>query len=382
MGAKYHCTQCGTCVELCPVYNVVREEHATPKGKQRLMQAVNEENLFQWEQTRDLVRSCAGCGRCKANCPMHLSVPEELADLRSRHKELGRIAWKIWIECSGLLWPIASLSSRMIPKGLTPESMEPLIAAARSLRGKRRRDVRPWFAIAPKTLPKGTQSNVVVFEGCTARTVRPEWTRKAFALLRGAGYTILEEPGFVCCGSTLYHAGLLDEAQAKQKTNFSCWEKLDRPLVVTLCASCHNGLEEYAQTLQPSQADAWRDSLRPLSSLLLDAETTAGQCPDRVVYHQPCHRKNPDTDMRLLLKALPTLRKGEELCCGMGGILKLTNPELSDAIAEQCWEKLLPEEMAGAFVVSGCSGCVLQLSATARGRAEVFHWLDVVGIEK
>ncbi|NHZ48480.1 (Fe-S)-binding protein, partial [Desulfovibrio sp. XJ01] len=106
-------------------------------------------------------------------------------------------------------------------------------------------------------------------------------------------------------------------------------------------------------------------------------------------------------------------------CCGMGGVLQLAAPDLSRTVADACWNALLPERAAtftpapssscapsspdaasttsaastpaattnatrqpGITVLTGCSGCTLQLAATAPPDVRVLHWLDVVGVPR
>ncbi|MBR5050554.1 MAG: (Fe-S)-binding protein, partial [Desulfovibrio sp.] len=72
----------------------------------------------------------------------------------------------------------------------------------------------------------------------------------------------------------------------------------------------------------------------------------------------------------------PGMRKGSALCCGLGGVLQIMNPELSRDLAAKCWDGL----GARAEVLTGCSGCTLQLASHAPEGACVRHWLDVVDV--
>ena len=69
------------------------------------------------------------------------------------------------------------------------------------------------------------------------------------------------------------------------------------------------------------------------------------------------------------------MAKGTQLCCGMGGILKMSNPDLSMQIADTCLSGF-PKDIH--TILTGCSGCVMQLTAAAPEDVEVLHWLDIV----
>ena len=62
----------------------------------------------------------------------------------------------------------------------------------------------------------------------------------------------------------------------------------------------------------------------------------------------------------------------------MGGILKMSNPDLSADMARKCMQGFAPEVRQ---VITGCSGCVMQLASVAEENRQVRHWLDVVALE-
>ena len=123
----------------------------------------------------------------------------------------------------------------------------------------------------------------------------------------------------------------------------------------------------------------WKQKCVGLSSLLANPlATPAGMIPAAIGYHQPCHWGTADPDLPLLKSWLPGLQKGSGLCCGMGGILKMSNPDLSADMARKCMEGFAPETRQ---IITGCSGCVMQLASVAEDKRQVRHWLDVVTLE-
>lgn len=408
------CTQCGNCVDQCPVYALLRQEQTSPKGKQAILKAAGDK-LYAWKRCLELTRLCAGCERCAMVCPANLSVPESLAQARAEHGDWVKTAWKIWVRYGSLLWPTASLSSRMLGYAhgaeaspvLTgsaarsgnsgfplPKGSAALMRSAAAMRAASQGDSAgaPWIrftALPGNQVEEVRPQPALLFSGCTARNVRPGWTATARRLLQAAGFDVLDASAFTCCGSTLHHAGLLEEARKARLANFEVWNKAGRPPVFTFCASCHHGLTAYAPVLvselapdlAPELVEAWLASLRPLSTLLVKAAPRpTGDAPARPAYHQPCHRTGQDPDMAFLRAAFPELHKGSELCCGMGGVLKLTHALLSERLAARCRDGLAPEGSGVDAVISGCSGCVLQLTSAFPPDVKVRHWLDVVEI--
>lgn len=378
---KRGCTQCGECLNVCPVFMEFMREEYSPKAKRLLLEPHDKEfavdQIIPWEKIKHLSRLCASCGRCKQVCARKLSTADLLADVRSAHPDWTQYLWEIWINYMGPLWPTAGFAASLVPESITPEALKSSIAPAKAL--VNRKGIRPWVSIAPApgaTIDSSTP--VVIFGGCTADRVRAHWMRKADELLRRWGYnTVGESSGFTCCGGTMHHAGLYKTMTAMRDKNVEFWDKSGRPRITAFCASCYYSLEEYANGhLTGAVADAWKKSLTPLSALLTDAQgQLTASAPPRYGYHQPCHWNTKDKDMPFLKNIVPGLEKGSGLCCGMGGILKMSNPDLSMRIANTCLNGFTPDI---ADIVTGCSGCALQLAAAAPEGVRIYHWLDIV----
>ncbi|SBV97800.1 conserved hypothetical protein [uncultured delta proteobacterium] len=370
------CTQCGECLNVCPVFRQHRREEFSPKGKRLLLEPVNagiETGGFSWDDVFTLARLCAGCGRCKQACARKLSTADLLAEVRAKHPHWTQHLWELWIKRMGPLWPTVGFLATLAPQGLTPKMLETSLATAKALVAKK--DIRPWVRLRGGDGP-AEERPVVLFSGCTARNVRPQWTEKAELLLETCGYTVLDAAAFTCCGGTMHHAGQFSAMETMRRANVDAWNAMGRPRIAAFCASCYHGLAEYADGfLEGDEAAAWKKSLTPLAALLggLRAETLAAK-PERYGYHQPCHW-DKDADMPFLAAILPGLAKGAGICCGMGGILKMTDPDLSAAMARTCLDTMPVD--AGP-ILTGCSGCAMQLAAFAPQGTDVFHWLDVV----
>lgn len=377
---KRGCTQCGDCLNECPVFQLFRREEYAPKAKRLLLEAFERgDSALTWQQAFHLSRLCAGCGRCKQQCARKLSTADLLADMRARHGHWTQFFWNIWIRRAGPLWPLAGRVASLYPMALSSQGLRASVETARVM--ARKADGPTWLRVTPreKVLDEVANRSVVLFAGCTASNVRPEWTAKARALLVRWGYTVLDASGFTCCGGTLHHAGQYAAMNEVRQQNISNWHSLGNPVVVTFCASCRHSLEEYAGVpdfMPACDAALWRHSVRSLSQLLVNADVRATPAAPAggIGYHQPCHSLQGDYDEVFLRQGIPALLHGAGLCCGMGGVLKMTDPDLSARLGKACLEGLPGCQT----VLTGCSGCVLQLASVANGAIRVRHWLDVV----
>ena len=380
---KRGCSQCGDCLNVCPVYRRFRREEYSPKAKRLLLEPLSgdfadprTEAELNWEQVRELSRLCAGCGRCRTACARKLSTADLLADIRAANPHWTQQLWELWIKRMGPAWLSLGYMATAVPDWCAPEPFKPLLATAKALVD--RGDANAWIKLTKDpAVEVDTARPVVLFSGCTARNVRGRWTEKAGALLRAWGYTLLDAPDFGCCGGTMHHAGRPETRKQMEKRNVRVWRHLGRPRVAVFCASCHHTLAEYGGNTAMHDADVWKRNLAPLSTLLAGAVSTpqAGQ-PAEYGYHQPCHW-DADKDVGWLKTLLVGQIQGQEPCCGMGGILQMSDAALSRTMAEACLGAFPPQVK---HILTGCSGCVMQLNAAAPEGVKVSHWLDVVSV--
>lgn len=373
---KRGCTQCGECLNVCPVFNLYKREEYAPKGKRLLLEPVDNGTApegLSYEKIFHLARLCAGCDKCKSRCARKLSTCDMLADVRSRNPHWTQKLWEAWIRQAGPLWPLAGRIATLVPMGITPSPLRSSLETARALVALP--PTEPWLKLRPGGGEK--RREVMLFAGCTAINARPQWIAKAEKLLHAFGYVLVDNGGFTCCGGTLHHAGQYAAQAEVRAQNLRFWREKGRPLVATFCASCKHSLEGYAASdaITGAEAAEWTEKLCGLSSLLTDAESEAtAHAPASFGYHQPCHWGAKDPDMPFLKSGLAGLKKGTGLCCGMGGILKMTDPDLSADMARKCMEGM---DGTGQ-VLTGCSGCTMQLASVAGPGVSVRHWLDVV----
>ncbi len=371
---KRGCTQCGECLNVCPVFRQYKREEYAPRGKRILLEPLDAGTSdLSWAEAAKLSRLCAGCGKCAQACARKLSTADLLADVRSQNPHWTQFLWELWIRRMGPLWPSLGRLADLAPNAVVPDALHSSLITAKAM--VKPPEEAPWTRLSRDKDKSFTPEPVVIFAGCTANNVRPAWKEKASALLESWGYKLLNDSGFTCCGGTMHHAGQYKAMRDMRETNVAHWWALGKPRIAAFCASCHHSLMEYGEDVLGEDAADWKAKVTPLSGLLVNPKSElTGRAPAAWGYHKPCHWGLKDPDGPFLKGILPGMSKSGDLCCGMGGILKMTDPDLSMHMAEDCLKQFDDKTER---LLTGCSGCTMQLSALKKP-GFVRHWLDVV----
>ena len=382
---RHSCVLCGRCLSVCPLYNTTGREELSPRAKFHLAQAMAGESPELSQKTAlELAAKCLSCGKCEKACPFGLCAPDMLSALRAAHPGIESRLWRTWVEQAGVLWPLMATLARFSPRFALQGRYGSLLANLKGMDQRARLD--PW--LAPVRFEAcGQGRKAVLFPGCVATHTRKDWTATAARLLMRMDFTLLPQPEFACCGTTVGHAGLKDTQRDMRLANIAAWRGADRPLLVCFCATCHHGLSAYAAHdlgWQPGERELWLAALVPLSQLVATASAAVSSiasksAPARVHYHTPCHGAGNGHDQAMLAELLGqrlSSRSHKSLCCGFGGALKLSAPGLSDQVARRCIDFYGP--LPGEQILTGCSGCVIQLKANAPPKVSVGHWLEIL----
>lgn len=391
------CVLCGCCLEGCPLMAATSREELSPRAK-ALLAGPSKFSAATLDDAAvaELAGLCLACGKCEKLCPQGVSVPALIARLRAEHPAFRRWLWRQWVTRLRPFWALAARGAALVPESLAPASLGLALKGLRGLRPGR--GLRPWLTITTFPVEAFRRMHggrpAAIFDGCVGAGPRAIWADTARRLLPGLGANLVQAD-FSCCGSTLGVAGLPEDQERSRRANVEAWRKAGRPLVAVYCATCRKGLEEYAAPgagaglfADAGEAALWAASVVPLARLLQGATAKAGRgAPSIVGWHRPCHADPGDADF-LFLKDLLGARlrtPAKAGCCGFGGIMQLAAPELSGQVGAACWGGLdaalgfsaAPEVTPGT-VLTGCSGCVMQLAATAPPEARVGHWLEII----
>ncbi|MFP4515223.1 MAG: (Fe-S)-binding protein [Desulfovibrionales bacterium] len=355
---KNDCVLCGRCLEACPVFAATNKEELSPRAKGFLTRVLAERpGSVSLKRVQELASLCVGCGRCSAVCPQGLDVPALLAAVKAKSPGWREWAWKMGLATA----PAWSLLLQVSGGRNLFQPLRPLMHLDRGMDP-------PLF------------SQAMLFPGCMASHVMGCWTDTACGLLEAMGVTatILK---WKCCGFSMGRSGLLGEQMDAARENIALWRDAGRQPIILFCATCLKGLGEYVEldlTWEQGEREQWHASLYSLGSLMKGAQVSSvNLAPSQgVIYHRSCHEIEPLHWLEHAGSWGPI--RSTAHCCGFGGQLQLLSPGLSRMVTGRFWDCLpLP---APAHVITGCSGCVLQLKRHAPEGFSVGHWLESLSI--
>jgi len=305
------CMRCGFCRAPCPLFRSTLSDGSTARGKLQTLLAILRGELGRSRGAMLRVFECTTCGACAQVCPAGVRVEEVLEG--ARRSFLGELELPVH------RWMVEATLSTGNPFAA---EFEP------SVRGE-----------------------VVFFPGCTSHFRVREIEDACLSLLERT----LGRVGVLrfCCGAPLLTFG--GPAEELVDNNRRLLEGVE--LVVAHCPTCTKVLRERygAEALHISQV---------LAEHGFEAELGV-----RAAYHDPCHLargcgvvEEPREVLSAAGVELVELEHSgrETACCGAGGGLPVTFPELSAELA-----KRRLEEAASEVLLTFCPTCYLHLSRVA-----------------
>jgi len=358
------CTRCGECLNRCPVYAVRGNEGINPRGKIQAMKKfirgqyglwakilgpkkLDEENLKQFS---DMVYRCTLCGECSLACPVSI-------DSRT-----------LWLALKEFL-----VDLKAYPKGL--DIMKSNVQTEHNITGESNQLRNQWLESLPDLPPHKYQkekADVVFFVGCVSSYYPmaykiPQSMAKILELAN-IDFTLLGGAEW-CCGFPLIGAGFREEIQELIAHNVEGVKATGARSVVFVCPACyHTWEEEYHTDLQLFHSTQF------IVKLIKEGKIQFREEKIKVTYHDPCDLGRVSgiySAPREILRSMPGVEfielkdHGERCkCCGGGGLLEMTDPEIQGALAK---EKIEQIKATGAdLVVTACQQCIRTILSISR----------------
>jgi Fe-S oxidoreductase len=204
---------------------------------------------------------------------------------------------------------------------------------------------------------------MLYFRGCVVREKFPEIGIATQKILEKAdvSYHILENEK--CCASFLLRTGFIDDAREVMQKNLDDFK--DEKIVVS-CAGCYNTLKNDYKNLLGVELDVIHTS-QLFRDLILDKRLKPHKLSLKVCYHDPCHLGRHcgeyDAPRDVLASAAQLIamenEKEDSRCCGAGGGVKSTYPEVALKIAQKRMGD--GNDTNANIMVTCCSFCLLNL---------------------
>lgn len=380
------CVKCGTCRPVCPVFDELKEEGASPRGKITLIQALLERALKPSGRTKQLVSECLLCSACVAVCPNGVRTDLLIVEARrNMAKDTGldlieKGLTRAGFTRTGISFKLASVVEKIAGTRILSESgIFYRLPANRIIPQIKSRS----FSGSKKNTHKD-KTKTGFFLGCLIDFIYHDVAKDAAGLLDSAGIMPFIPEHQACCGLPALSLGDIDNAKKQARAVMSLFEDTDS--VVTACGSCGSMLKNYYPLIfdEPSEhkkAVSFSNKVKDITELLADESGSKSSGPGGkdlsripnslpvVTYHDPCHLKRgmsvSERPRKLIKKAGYTLSEMSEpdRCCGLGGAFNIKHRSISSAITRR---KMHDVKSTGASIVAtGCPGCMANIAGMA-----------------
>jgi len=412
------CVHCGLCTAACPTYLETGDENNSPRGRIYLMRSVVDGRLELTPKVEEHLDLCLDCRSCETACPSGVQYGRLIEPFRAAQKSAAAAAGKAengdWFHRIILygLFPFpkrmrwALLPARWMQMLKLDRLMEGLgLVNLLPLKLRRMQRFLPKLQAAEPELPEflpaigPRRARVALFTGCVADAIFRHTHWATARVLQQNGCDVIIPRQQVCCGAIHYHSGAGAPALELAQTNSNVFDAADVDAVIVNVAGCGSMLKDYghiAEELEP-QNHALHESLARAAAKMKDVSEflaelglvpPTGEIKLRAVYQDACHlghaqrvREQP----RDLLAQIPGLElvpiTEADICCGAAGSYNLTEPEMSDRLANRKLQNILAA--APQAVITGNVGCSMQIQAALRqaGRAVwVAHPMELLDL--
>ncbi|HEX2999834.1 MAG TPA: (Fe-S)-binding protein, partial [Armatimonadota bacterium] len=233
------CVRCGQCRSVCPVFEVVRNETATPRGKVFLAHLLAAGEIEADSQIQAQLSQCLLCRSCTKECPSAIPVHQIVTAARAELTEkvpspVKRMVFKsIWTKPRRLNLA-ASLTRNIQALGLDRLGLHlHLLPPGFAMPGRLPR--RPARTTIPAITPAAgkTRLRVGYFLGCSTNFLFPGVAASTAAVLSHLGCEVVIPPELKCCGLPQLASGEAAAASALASANSEVFRRLNVQAVVS-----------------------------------------------------------------------------------------------------------------------------------------------------
>ncbi|WP_412674533.1 heterodisulfide reductase-related iron-sulfur binding cluster [Aneurinibacillus thermoaerophilus] len=384
------CVHCGMCLEACPTYDELGQEHQSPRGRVYLIKAVAEGKMDVNEAFADPIFTCLDCRACETACPSGVQVGTLIEEARGQVRQaMPLTGWKKAVNDLFLkkvfpyparLHTLGSLFAFYQKSGLQKlvrktGLLHLLPSYLRDMEAVMPSVAKPIMKTHPRIIPAEgpVRKRVAFFTGCVMDAIFGEVNEATIRVLTKNGYEVVIPEDQRCCGALHVHAGEREEGKKLARRNIDAFLAFDIDRIVVNAAGCGCALKEYPELLHHDEryrekAETFAGKVEDVAKFLYDNgyRKPRAKLNVSVTYHDACHLAHGQgirLEPRQILKNIPGVTMVEfpdaDRCCGSAGIYNLTHPEMAGRILDKKMENV-PREVE--LISMGNPGCMLQVA--------------------
>lgn len=379
------CVACGLCLPLCPTYQVLRSENASPRGRLALIRGLVQGKLRPDHEVAGHLSLCLQCRRCESVCPAGVQYGKLIDAAKVELRNAGTIRETATIRFLKATLKGRPLGQHMLGRLLFLGSRSGLIGLVRSSGVARLLGLEklvnnlppsPTPFVAGDFYPAtgARQGQVMLFRGCINNMVDGDTLQSAIRVLCGFGFDVRVPRDQACCGAVFAHDGDADTAHRLAASNIEAFSGSDTP-VINIASGCGTFLSEYGQLDQRAEFGEFAARVVDINVFLASVQwpesLSIRPLRAKALVQDPCSLRNVLHQQQAvydLLGRIPNLEvvslAGNDVCCGGAGTYVLREPAMADTLRST---KIRHIEQGNAdYLVSANVGCAIHLAGGLR----------------
>ena len=372
------CTQCGECLNNCPVQDVTGNPNISPPEKIRMFKEFikatdglkpmlfgkGEIDRKLLEDFTKAVFECTTCGACGRNCSVGIITER--------------------------LWPM--LRKEMVRRGLGPLGPQANIPGAIERTGNPydkppAERYLPWF---PEGVKVAEKADIAYYAGCTGAYQAQPMVKSDVRVLSAIGeeFTMLPPEDEVCCGFPLFITGQHDMLKDLVSRLVNAYKVKGVKTLLCSCPCCVNIMVKDWPIFYGKELPFM---IRHITQFVEEA-LKKGKLQfkkglkERIIYHDPCYLSRGVGIMaepRFILSQIPEIQLVEferhgldSRCCGAGGAARKVFHENAVAMGRLTIDEAV-EKKADKLILS-CPACYEKVNEAMQGHDKQIKIVDIM----
>jgi fumarate reductase (CoM/CoB) subunit B len=289
---------------------------------------------------------CLTCGACVKACPVDIDIVNDgIERLRQKFMEVDGDPYRMLFDPKDWVERWVELKGQPFMDGAKEEY--------------------------PVSHPRG---RVGFFVGCIVNRRQQELAFSTIRTLNHAGFDVVVPKNQGCCGHPLMRIGMVGEARDLMRRHISLFESVGVSRVVTACPDCSFTFKEDYRRVVGNGDRKPRFEIVDLISLLPETGISKFK---KAVCHNPCYLSQQGISLSdELIKRGIGIEEVIEACCGAGGGVYFTNPNIAQEVGQRTINSI-----SSAIIITGCPFCKEQFSKVIDPGKRVVHYIELLDLQ-